>query len=557
MAGRLGPGRAAVAGADQRPDRGVRLRPPGAGRAPRRRRGDHPERRARRRVRRGPVAARVHPRRRRADDRLPRPVRRAAQGPAGAARGDAHRRPPASRGPAADRRPRRRRRGPRADRRRPARRTSGLLGELSEADKAAFLRSVDIYCAPNLLGESFGVVLIEALAAGAPIVASDLDAFARVLEDGDAGVLVRRGDAGRARPRPCAGCWPTPARLAELSAARRAGRGRLRLGRPGPADPRRLRDRPPAGGGEVHRGGRRRAPGRARRREPRGALAPDGGRAATSLTPRDARGLAAAGRRAGPPAARLDGLDPRPAAAGSRPASPAPGRRWTPSCSGGPAWPRSWPASYPAAVGADRGRPYLAAFAADARAPGRRRPGAGREPARPGAARAARRPRRRPGRAADRPRRHRHPGRAGPPLLQRRRPRHPRRCGSRRLPRLLRLHALPAAAALLRHRRPAATGSPGRRRRRTDAAADRPYDGRLADLPSIQRQHPVVTHRQHPAHRHRPRQARHGRAAQGRRHHGRRHPGAGQDRRGRRRRRRHGARAGARRHPRRRAASRG
>src|SRR3954453_3351860 len=69
-----------------------------------------------------------------------------------------------------------------------------LLGELSEEDKAAFLRSVDVYCAPNLLGESFGVVLIEALAAGAPIVASDLDAFARVLEQGEAGVLVRRGD---------------------------------------------------------------------------------------------------------------------------------------------------------------------------------------------------------------------------------------------------------------------------------------------------------------------------------------------------------------------------
>ncbi|TFV54224.1 glycosyltransferase family 1 protein [Geodermatophilus sp. DF01-2] len=70
-----------------------------------------------------------------------------------------------------------------------------LLGELTEADKGAFLRSVDVYCAPNLLGESFGIILIEALAAGAPIVASDLDAFATVLEDGAAGVLVRRGDA--------------------------------------------------------------------------------------------------------------------------------------------------------------------------------------------------------------------------------------------------------------------------------------------------------------------------------------------------------------------------
>jgi phosphatidyl-myo-inositol alpha-mannosyltransferase len=93
-----------------------------------------------------------------------------------------------------------------------------LLGELSEADKGAFLRSVDVYCAPNLLGESFGVVLIEAMAAGAPIVASDLDAFARVLEDGAAGVLVRRGDAaGLARA--LSDLLADPARRAALSAA--------------------------------------------------------------------------------------------------------------------------------------------------------------------------------------------------------------------------------------------------------------------------------------------------------------------------------------------------
>ena len=97
VAGRLGPGRPALAGADQRPDRRLRLRPPRAGRAPRRRRRDHPERRARRRLRRRADAARLHPRRRRPDDRLPRPLRRAAQGPAGAARGDAHRRPRAPR----------------------------------------------------------------------------------------------------------------------------------------------------------------------------------------------------------------------------------------------------------------------------------------------------------------------------------------------------------------------------------------------------------------------------------------------------------------------------
>ena len=92
-----------------------------------------------------------------------------------------------------------------------------LLGELSEADKAAFLRSVDVYCAPNLLGESFGVILIEALAAGAPIVASDLDAFARVLEDGAAGVLVRRGDAAALAAALCE-LLGDPGRRAELSA---------------------------------------------------------------------------------------------------------------------------------------------------------------------------------------------------------------------------------------------------------------------------------------------------------------------------------------------------
>jgi phosphatidylinositol alpha-mannosyltransferase len=93
-----------------------------------------------------------------------------------------------------------------------------LLGELSEADKAAFLRSVDVYCAPNLLGESFGVVLVEAMAAGAPVVASDLDAFARVLEDGAAGVLVRRGDPA-ALAGELSALLRDPARRAELSAA--------------------------------------------------------------------------------------------------------------------------------------------------------------------------------------------------------------------------------------------------------------------------------------------------------------------------------------------------
>ena len=95
-----------------------------------------------------------------------------------------------------------------------------LLGELAEADKAAFLRSVDVYCAPNLLGESFGVILLEAMAAGAPVVASDLDAFARVLADGTGGVLVRRGDAD-ALAGALSGLLTDPARRAGLAAAGR------------------------------------------------------------------------------------------------------------------------------------------------------------------------------------------------------------------------------------------------------------------------------------------------------------------------------------------------
>ncbi len=70
-----------------------------------------------------------------------------------------------------------------------------VLGEISEDDKTRMLASLDIYCAPNLGGESFGVILVEAMAAGTAIVASDLDAFRRVLDDGAAGVLVRRASA--------------------------------------------------------------------------------------------------------------------------------------------------------------------------------------------------------------------------------------------------------------------------------------------------------------------------------------------------------------------------
>jgi len=70
-----------------------------------------------------------------------------------------------------------------------------LLGQVSEEDKVRMLHSVDVFCAPNVGGESFGVVLAEAMAAGAPIVASDLEAFRQVLRGGAAGELFATGDA--------------------------------------------------------------------------------------------------------------------------------------------------------------------------------------------------------------------------------------------------------------------------------------------------------------------------------------------------------------------------
>jgi phosphatidylinositol alpha-mannosyltransferase len=71
-----------------------------------------------------------------------------------------------------------------------------LLGLVSEADKPRVYASGDVYVAPNTHGESFGIVLIEAMATGTPVVASDLPAFRRVLDDGEAGLLFPVGDTG-------------------------------------------------------------------------------------------------------------------------------------------------------------------------------------------------------------------------------------------------------------------------------------------------------------------------------------------------------------------------
>ena len=87
-----------------------------------------------------------------------------------------------------------------------------MLGKVGEDEKRRVLEESDVLCAPSIGGESFGMVLTEAFAAGTPVVASDIAGYRDVVRDGVDGVLVPRGrrpsarrDAarpvGRARPR--------------------------------------------------------------------------------------------------------------------------------------------------------------------------------------------------------------------------------------------------------------------------------------------------------------------------------------------------------------------
>src|SRR5581483_3451761 len=93
-----------------------------------------------------------------------------------------------------------------------------VLGAIRDEDKASVLHSVDVFCSPNTGGESFGIVTAEAMAAGAAIVASDLEAFQMVLRGGTAGELFRTGDAGDLA-RVAGALLDDPARRAELSVA--------------------------------------------------------------------------------------------------------------------------------------------------------------------------------------------------------------------------------------------------------------------------------------------------------------------------------------------------
>jgi phosphatidylinositol alpha-mannosyltransferase len=69
------------------------------------------------------------------------------------------------------------------------------LGRISDEDRAARMRGCTVYCSPSVRGESFGMVLLEAMASGCALVASDLDGHRNVATDGKDALLAPVGDA--------------------------------------------------------------------------------------------------------------------------------------------------------------------------------------------------------------------------------------------------------------------------------------------------------------------------------------------------------------------------
>jgi phosphatidylinositol alpha-mannosyltransferase len=71
-----------------------------------------------------------------------------------------------------------------------------FAGRVSDAEKARFYKTADIFCAPSTGRESFGIVLLEAMAAGCAVVASDIHGYKRVVQRNVSGLLVEPRDPG-------------------------------------------------------------------------------------------------------------------------------------------------------------------------------------------------------------------------------------------------------------------------------------------------------------------------------------------------------------------------
>jgi phosphatidyl-myo-inositol alpha-mannosyltransferase len=93
-----------------------------------------------------------------------------------------------------------------------------VLGKVSDERKRAALEEADVLCAPSLGGESFGMVLTEAFAAGTPVVASDIAGYRDVVQDGVDGLLVPRGDATELAEA-LRDLWLEPSKRADMSDA--------------------------------------------------------------------------------------------------------------------------------------------------------------------------------------------------------------------------------------------------------------------------------------------------------------------------------------------------
>ena len=101
-----------------------------------------------------------------------------------------------------------------------------VLGKVDDETKRTELEAGDVLCAPSLGGESFGMVLTEAFAAGTPVIASDIAGYRDVVRDGVDGVLVPRGDA-QTLAEALRDLYEEPVRRAEMARAAALGAERF------------------------------------------------------------------------------------------------------------------------------------------------------------------------------------------------------------------------------------------------------------------------------------------------------------------------------------------